>query len=153
MPLEHIDSIINLSLRAVFVTCKEVLPTMIAKRRGWIINISSDLGKFGLPNHAAYSASKFALNGFTESLALEVMEDGIRVNALGPAAVNTRMDRDTTEQAGKAFVPDIWQQPEDIAGAAVFLASDKANMVIGTALEVFGVFRPAWGFAAPKRFR
>lgn len=142
MPLEHFDSIMDVNLRAAFVACKAVLPAMIEKRRGWIINVSSDSGKFGAPNYAAYCASKFALNGFTESLALEVMKYGIRVNAVSPGAVDTHMARATQETAAGRMAG--WMQPEDIAGAAVFLASDEAGMVIGTCLEVFGIIRPGW---------
>ncbi|MFQ5340494.1 MAG: SDR family NAD(P)-dependent oxidoreductase [Anaerolineae bacterium] len=144
MPLAHFDLIMDVNLRAAFVACKAVLPTMIERRRGRIINISSESGKFGAPRYAAYCASKFALNGFTESLALEVMKYGIRVNAVSPGAVDTRMARGPKEEAGTAERMAGWMQPEDIAGAAVFLASDEADMVIGACLEVFGIVRPGW---------
>lgn len=138
MKTEDWDLVLDVNLRGAFLCCRAVLPTMLANRQGWIINVSSDSGKKGWPEGSAYCASKFGLIGFSESLALEVMDRGINVNCLCPGPVVTSMSRQGRTEGDMRE----WMQPEDIVGAAIFLASDEARNVIGAALDVFGRVRP-----------
>ena len=118
MEVHHFDRIIAVNLRGPFLLCRAVLPIMIKARQGSIINISSGAGQKGVPGKAAYSASKHGLEGFTKSLAEEVRNFGIRVNALAPGG---RVDVD-----GRGGLP-----PEVIVPAALFLASDESSSVTG----------------------
>ncbi|MEW5814002.1 MAG: SDR family NAD(P)-dependent oxidoreductase [Spirochaetota bacterium] len=131
------EHVIRVNLTGTFFCCRAVLPTMLANKRGWIINISSDSGKRGWPEGGAYCASKFGIIGLTESLAFEVMHMGIVVNALCPGAVVTEMSRQgRTEEELTG-----WMQPEDMVGPAVFLASDEARNLLGASVDVFGKVR------------
>ncbi len=114
----EIDAQIDSNLRGVCYGCRAVLPHMIERRRGQIINIGSICSFRHFPNYAAYVAAKFAVIGFSRSLYEEVRPHGIRVNSLCPAAVNT-------EWAGVAgaelpWPPEERLQPEDLAEMALF---------------------------------
>jgi len=134
----------------VFFWSQAVLPGMLARRHGVIVNIASFAGKKGQPTLAAYSASKFAVIGFTQSLALETAEHGIRVNAVCPGIiVNTGM-RDELEDYNAAHGrPDVTAraksipmqrtgEPEDVARVVAFLASAEAGYMTGQAINVTG---------------
>ena len=145
--------IVDTNLTGVYVLTKEVLGIMSGDGDGRIINMSSVLGKFGVPGYAAYCASKHGLIGFTRALALELVSRGITVNALCPGWVDTEMSRAGIEQiaAQQGTDPDSFKQqalamvpirrfldPEEIARFAVYLASDKASGITGQALNICG---------------
>lgn len=146
-------AIVDTNLTGVYLLTKEVLRIMSDDGGGRIINMSSVLGKFGVPGYAAYCASKHGLIGFTRALALELVSRGITVNALCPGWVDTEMSRAGIEQiaAQQGTDPESFKQqalaavpirrfldPEEIARFAVYLASDKASGITGQALNICG---------------
>jgi 2-hydroxycyclohexanecarboxyl-CoA dehydrogenase len=148
------DTIMDLNLKAVFLCTQAVLPSMIERRYGRIINISSMAGKTGEPFTSPYCASKFGVIGFTQAVALEVGKHNICVNAICPGPVETELIKQSVAQAAelKGMDPEEFFQsfyidptplgriarPLDIARAAVFLASEDAEFVTGTTLNVSG---------------
>jgi NAD(P)-dependent dehydrogenase (short-subunit alcohol dehydrogenase family) len=145
------DRLMGVNLRGVLVATQRVLPPMLRRRSGRIINISSMAGKEGLPNLAHYCATKFGVIGLTQSLAREVAAQGVTVNAVCPGVVRTPLwdDPDTGilrqldgENGWRAFVAGIPvgrpQTAEDIGHACAYLASDLAASVTGEALNVSG---------------
>jgi NAD(P)-dependent dehydrogenase (short-subunit alcohol dehydrogenase family) len=142
------DRTLQINLTAPYRLSKGVLPGMIKAGHGRIINISSIMGKTGFIHGAAYCASKHGLNGLTKSLALEVVKDGITVNAICPGGVKTRtgMSRASYEmkrqnktleqlEAGSTPLGRILR-PEEISPLAVFLASDEALGITGACYNV-----------------
>lgn len=113
------DRVMQVNTKATFLCCQQALQLMIPKRKGYIINISSVVGFKGYPNQAAYTASKHAVMGLTKSLAVEAQEHGIRVSAVLPGGVNTKMVAD----ARPDLDPKILLQPEDIAHTVLYLLS------------------------------
>ncbi len=114
--VEEWDQTFNVNVRAPMLLSQLVLPTLMAKKRGAIINIASISGKMGQANTAAYSASKFALLGFSESLFEEVREYGIKVSAILPGFVDTPLIPPT-----RALNRDKMIRPEDIAQTVLFV--------------------------------
>ena len=116
---EDFDTVMRINARAAFLCCQQALKLMIPKKKGTIINISSVVGFKGYPNQAAYTASKHAILGLTKSLAAETQDQGIRVSAILPGGVDTRL--------GALARPDldaeILLQPQDIAHTVLFLLS------------------------------
>ncbi len=111
----------NVNLRGTFLCTKFALPSMLERGTGCIINISSGAGKRGVPNRSAYSASKFGVNGFTETLAAEYLRKGIRPHVICPGPVVSQMRSEGFPDEDPATLI----QAEDIADAAVFLAAQK----------------------------
>ncbi|MBE4908565.1 3-ketoacyl-ACP reductase [Bacillus luteolus] len=110
---EEWESIIRVNLMGVYNATRAVLPGMIEKKTGDIINVSSSAGQKGAPVTSAYSASKFAVLGLTESLMLEVRKHNIRVSALTPSTVATDLAIETNLISENN--PDKFMQPEDLA--------------------------------------
>jgi 3-oxoacyl-[acyl-carrier protein] reductase len=116
LPVEDFDRIMNTNIRGAFVLTKLVLPHMIKKNEGTIINISSTAGKRGYPGGSAYAASKFALNGFSECLFKEVREHNIRVITISPSSVDTRLKPESEQKKiGKA----VYMRMEDVADSII----------------------------------
>jgi NAD(P)-dependent dehydrogenase (short-subunit alcohol dehydrogenase family) len=144
------DLSLMVNLTAPYLLTKAVLPEMIRRRWGRIINVASINGKIGALHGAAYAASKHGLLGLTRSLALEVARDGITVNAICPGPVRTVMnDRRLQYDARRTGTPfeKIEQsltpvgrrlEPDEVAPLAVYLAGDEARMVTGQAWNVCG---------------
>lgn len=135
---------------SVFHVAKAVLPDMIERRAGRIVNIASWFGKIGKPSYGAYSASKAAVIAFTQSLAAEVAPLGINVNAVCPGSiVGTRMRDDADRMSREQGLPTAKERehlipigrvgvPDDIARVVAFLASDEAAYMTGQAINVTG---------------
>jgi NAD(P)-dependent dehydrogenase (short-subunit alcohol dehydrogenase family) len=144
------DLSLALNLTAPYLLCKAVLPAMLARRRGRVINVASINSRIPTVHAAAYVASKHGLLGLTRALALEVARDGVTVNAICPGPVHTVMnDRRVAydaqrrgvsfdEQAGSMTLIGRRLEPEEIAPLAVYLASDAAAAVTGQAFNICG---------------
>ncbi len=128
---EEWDNLIRINLRGTFLCSREVLKGMVPRKRGLILNVTSGFGYKGGALVSAYSASKFAVEGFSQSLAAEVKEHGIRVNTLHPGGVaRTAMGRASTARlsAHQADPPeDQWQPVDALVEPAVFLASAEGE--------------------------
>ena len=123
---EDFDTLIETNLRGIFFTCRYVLPSMIERKRGHIINIASIAGKVGSANRAVYCASKFGVVGFTESLAEEVRQYGVRASVICPGSTDTRFS--PSETSGKAR--ERMLRPEDVAHAVRMLVTQEPNSFI-----------------------
>lgn len=128
------DFMLNLNARSVFLTCKAVLPLMLAQKRGKIINIGAKQALTAGRKSAGYAASKAAVLRLTEALSAEVREQGININVILPSTIDT--------PANRAGQPDAdygkWVSPEDLAAVILFLASDAANAIHGAQIPVYG---------------
>jgi 3-oxoacyl-[acyl-carrier protein] reductase len=134
-------TVIDVNLVAPALLTKALLPAMIAQGSGRIINISSIGGRKGSHRRSAYRASKAGLINLTESLAAEVHEHGIAVTCICPGGVDTEGMREAYDSRGRADNPDL-MDPAEIADVAVFLASDAASSITGTAIDAFGATNP-----------
>ena len=136
------DVVIDTNLRSCWLCCKTAARTMIRKRTGSIINITSVVGIAGNGGQTNYAASKAGIIGLTKSLAKEVAARGIRVNAVAPGFVETDMTADLAddikENAIEAIPLGRMGAPGDIAKAVAFLASDDAAYITGQTLVVDG---------------
>lgn len=144
-PEENFKKIMDLNVNAVFNCSKAVAPIMKENGGGVILNTSSMVSLYGQPSGCGYPASKFAVNGLTKSLARELGKDNIRVNAVAPGVTMTDMMKKVPEEKIKPVIATIplgrLGQPEDIANAFLFLASDMASYVTGEILSVDGAAR------------
>ena len=142
---EIFDCVIDLNLKGVYHCTRAVIDVMLAQKNGVILNTSSMVSISGQPSGIAYPTSKSAINGFTLSLARELGPQGIRVNAVAPGITYTDMMRAVPKEVIDPLIEKIplrrLGQPEDIANAFVFLASDKASYITGVVLSVDGLSR------------
>lgn len=142
---ETFDRVMNLNLKAVFDTTKAASECMMARGKGVILNTSSMVSIYGQPKGMAYPVSKFAVNGLTISLARELGPKGIRVNAVAPGIIETDMMKAVPKEVIEPMIAQVplrrLGQPEDIANAFVFLASDEASYITGVVLSVDGLAR------------
>ena len=136
--------VIDVNLTGAALLTKAILPHMIERKSGKIINISSIGGRIGAKGRTAYRASKAALISLTESVAAEVRPYGVEVNCICPAGVDTEGYREAFGGKGKAENPKL-MLPDEIAELAVFLASDKSSAITGTAIDAFGGGNPLFG--------
>ena len=136
------DKILDINLKGTMNCARAVLPSMINKKSGNIINISSMWGQCGASCEVDYSASKAGIIGFTKALAKEVAPSGIRVNCIAPGFIMTEMNSRFSEEDLKLIRDDIplgiFGEPRHIADAAAFLASDQAEYITGQILAVNG---------------
>jgi meso-butanediol dehydrogenase/(S,S)-butanediol dehydrogenase/diacetyl reductase len=147
------NRVFDVNVKGAFLACRAVVPQMIERRAGKIINVSSMVGKEAIPLFVHYSASKFAVIGLTQGLAKELAEHDINVNAVCPGVVRTPLWEPlldqlsqnkgiTREEAFGEFIAGIPlarpQTPEDIGEVVVFLASDKARNMTGQGINVTG---------------
>ncbi len=130
MPVEDFDAILATNLRAPFLLMKAVVPHMIARGGGEIVNISSLAGQGPLANGAAYSASKWALNGLSYSAAEELRAHNIRVSVVAPGSVNTSFGRGGQSSAGKVKERAKMLQPEDVANVVAMLVTQPPQSFI-----------------------
>ncbi|MEN3039211.1 MAG: SDR family oxidoreductase [Candidatus Kryptonium sp.] len=120
LSVEEFDSMVGVNFRGVFLFTKYVLPYMMKQNSGVIINISSIAGTLGVKNMAVYSATKWAVNGFTESLIHEVREYNIRVASLCPGSVDTNF---SNVAGSNPPARDKVLKPEDVAQTALLIAA------------------------------
>jgi len=136
------DAVLNTNLKGAFLFTKAFARAFLKQRSGRIINIASVVGLIGNAGQCNYAASKAALIGFTKSVARELASRGITANAVAPGFINTDMTSDLTDPLRAEMLKNIplatLGQPEDIAAAALFLASPAARYVTGQVLTVDG---------------
>jgi 3-hydroxybutyrate dehydrogenase len=147
------DRIMAINLKGAFLCCQAILPIMVRRGKGKIINMSSQSGKTGNSWYAAYCASKFGLIGLTQSLAAEFAPHGITVNAICPGVIFTPMwEEQLSDYARKKNLSPHQVKSylekrvplgslgrvEDVANLAVFLASDESDYMTGQALNISG---------------
>lgn len=142
MSEEHWDEVINTNLKSCFNTVKAVTKTMMKQKSGSIINMTSVVGIKGNAGQANYAASKAGIIGFTKSVALELGSRNIRCNAVAPGFIETEMTEvldEKTVQGWRDAIPlKRGGQPEDVANACVFLASELSSYISGQVLQVDG---------------
>ena len=142
---EEIETVLDTNIIGTFNMTRAVVPYMVSRRRGKIINISSVSGEKGGRGQTNYAASKGAINGFTKSLAVELAPRGITVNAVSPGVIETDMSRTVRDLAGDEIQSRIllkrFGKPEDIAYAVWFLCSGFASYITGEILHVDGGFK------------
>ncbi len=136
------DTVLNINLKGAFHGMKAAIRPMMKNRGGRIINITSIVGLTGNPGQANYSASKAGLIGMSQSVAKEVATRGITVNCIAPGWIGTDMTEELSDDVKEQFLSRIpvgrIGAPEDIAHAALFLASDEANYITGQTITVDG---------------
>ena len=146
---EHLDFMIDLNLRASFIVSQASVRKMLEdperlNKGGAVINISSQMGHVGSPNRTVYCMTKHAIEGLTKAMAIELANQGIRVNSVAPTFVDTPLIRKIIDTAEKQdfLVSKIpmgrMAKVEEIAAAVLYLASPAAAMVTGTCLLVDG---------------
>lgn len=132
--LERWERMFAVNVTSVYLTCHRALPSMIANRRGTIVNVASISGVIGpekFPGWVSYCASKGAVISLTEALAVEVKGHGVRVNSVSPGSVDTKMWEEASGGAPAAMTPD------EVAEAILFLASDRSRPMNGQDLHVY----------------
>jgi 3-oxoacyl-[acyl-carrier protein] reductase len=135
--------VLDIKLTGAFLLCKRIVPIMVKRQWGRVINLSSIAGKRGSPNTAAYNVANFGIQGLTQSLAMEVARHGVTVNAVCPGTIDTaRMD-----VLGRG---DGWQKQldripmgraasdEEVAGLIAFLCSPAAAFMTGQSINIDG---------------
>jgi SDR family mycofactocin-dependent oxidoreductase len=137
------DAMIDINLKGAWLVARRVIPVMIEQRSGVIINNSSVGGLRGMGRLSHYAASKWALTGLTKSWAIELAPYNVRVISIHPTGVNSPMNdglaqlegltpREIAERSAGNLLPVPWIEPEDVAQAVVYLASEKARFITGS---------------------
>jgi NAD(P)-dependent dehydrogenase (short-subunit alcohol dehydrogenase family) len=129
-----LDFMLNLNARSAFLACRAVVPLMLARQSGKIINVGSKAAFTASRRGLAYAASKAVVLRLTDALSAEVREQGINVNAVIPSTIDTPPNRAAQPNADYAK----WVAPDDMAAVIVFLASDAARAIHGAAIPVYG---------------
>jgi 3-oxoacyl-[acyl-carrier protein] reductase len=132
------DRMFAVHVRGVYLFTRAVLPAMLAKKSGVIVNVASQLGQIGGVELVHYSAAKAAIIGLTKSLAREVSAQGVRVNAIAPGPIETPLVMALSEDWRRRKAAELplgrFGQPEEVAAAVAFLASDEASLFVGQTL-------------------
>ena len=143
LPEEEWDAMLDINLKGAWMVARRIIPGMIEKRQGVIINNSSIAGLRGMNRLSHYAASKWGLTGLTKSWAIELAPHNIRVISIHPTGVNTPMNdglaelegstpREIAERSAGNLIDVPWIEPEDVAAAVLFLASDKSRFITGS---------------------
>ena len=137
-----IDSVIDINLKGTIYVSQAVSKIMMRQKSGVIINMSSVIGEIGNVTQTTYAASKAGIIGFTKALAKELAGFGVRVNAIAPGFINTRMTDSLKESIKESILNNIpmktFGETENIAKTALFLASDDASYITGQVINVDG---------------
>jgi 2-keto-3-deoxy-L-fuconate dehydrogenase len=144
-PLAVWEDVFAVNARGTFLCCKHAIPGMVDRGGGAVVNMASIAGLVGLKNRAAYSASKGAVIALTRALAIDHVADGVRVNAVCPGTVDSPWVRRLVDEVGESLDALRARQPmgrlgtpQEIADAVLYLASDQAAFVTGTAFVIDG---------------
>ena len=134
MDTEKWDFMMDLNLKSVFLICKAVLPHMVERGSGKIVNVSARAGLAGAAGMGAYCVSKAGVRTLTESIAEEVKDKGININAIMPSIIDTQANRQSMPKADFSK----WVSPQKIAKVVRFLVSEDAQIINGAAIPVYG---------------
>ena len=142
MKPEDFDAVLDVNLRGAFLCTRYVMPHLIKKRHGRVINMSSVVGLSGNPGQANYAAAKAGLVGFTKAVAREVASRNVTVNALAPGYITTGMVEDLSDEKRKQILDRIpmgrFGSAEEVAETVVFLSSDGAGYITGQVITIDG---------------
>jgi 3-oxoacyl-[acyl-carrier protein] reductase len=134
--------VMNVNLAGIFYMCKFAVMSLMHKRYGRIINISSVMERYGFEGQANYAASKAGLSALTKSLSKEVATRGITVNCVSPGFIATELIEDLSDKLRESYLARIplkrFGSTEEVAACVLFLASKEASYVTGSTLEVAG---------------
>jgi 3-oxoacyl-[acyl-carrier protein] reductase len=144
LTLEDWNRCIGVNLTGAFLYSKAVIPSMVSRKWGRIINVTSMWGLVGSSCEVHYSTAKAGLIGMTKALAKELGPSGITVNAIAPGVIETEMNKCLSEEDKAALCEETpvmrIGKPEEIAEAALFLAGDKAGFITGEVMNISGGF-------------
>ena len=136
------DQMLNINLKSQFLCAQAVIPAMLEQGRGRIINTASVASHVGRPDRVAYCAAKAGVLGLTRAMAMDLRHHGICVNALAPGSMETPLNQQAAEDPGVDWGAETivgrWGRPEEVAHAAVFLASDESSYITGSEITVDG---------------
>ncbi len=132
--VEEWQAMFDLNLKPAFLCCRAVVPVMRSNRYGRIVSVTSRSGLTGAGDFAAYAISKGAIATFTSSLAEEVLDDNIMVNAVAPSTIDTEANRKAMPKAKH----ERWVKPEDIARTIAYLSSEDCRVTSGAVVPVYG---------------
>ena len=141
-PIENWEKMLRLNLTSAFMCCQSIVPSMISKKYGRVVNIASNAGKIGIKNNSGYAAAKAGLISLTKSLSKEVAKTGVLVNCITPGGANTELyDNLSGEyrsriEAGMELGRLV--EPEEIAALAAWLASEECSFSTGAAFDISG---------------
>jgi 3-oxoacyl-[acyl-carrier protein] reductase len=138
LTVEDFDRMIAVHLRGTFLCTRAVLPEMLSRGSGIVVNVASQLGQIGGIELCHYSAAKAGIIGLTKSLAREVSAQGVRVNAVAPGPINTELILGLSEEWQRAKAAELplgrFGEPWEVAETVAFLASDAATLYVGQTL-------------------
>jgi 3alpha(or 20beta)-hydroxysteroid dehydrogenase len=132
------DALMAVNPKSCFLAAKYGVPHLRRAGGGSIVNTSSALGVMGTPNLSAYVSSKYGVRGLTQTAALELARDGIRVNSIHPGYTRTPMNADVSEENTRDLPVARFAEPEEVTAVAMFLASEEASFVTGSEYLVDG---------------
>ena len=143
LPITEVETadwrrVLDVNLTGSFFGIKHAVPSMRRAGGGSIVNTSSALGVMGTPNLSAYVASKYAIRGLTQTAAMELARDGIRVNSIHPGYTRTPMNAEVSEENTRDLPIARFAEPEEVTAVAMFLASEDASFVTGAEYLVDG---------------
>jgi NAD(P)-dependent dehydrogenase (short-subunit alcohol dehydrogenase family) len=141
-PDEGVDRMLAVNLKGVWLCMKHEIIQMLKQSGGVIVNTGSIAGLIGLPTSSAYVAAKHGVLGFTKTAALEYATDGIRVNAVCPGYIETKMTEDTMRRRGEELMGRVpfrrMGKPEEIGEMVLFLSSERSSYISGACYNVDG---------------
>lgn len=135
---ESYDQLMDINVKGPFLMTKEILPILLEKGKGTIINVGSQATFVAGPGGSAYVTSKHAIEGFTKQLAYDFGKKGIKANLIAPGFIETPMTEGIEDDRLKDILAQRAGKPEEVAALAVFLASDESDYIQGTSIKIDG---------------